>query len=215
MLVPLWIACTKILPLPFALIARSAVPPDPSVLSFSVMLPLVVCSTMLPLPDVVIRSLCVASMVGVTPASAPTRCTVTATSSTVIPSLSSRYIPPLVARALTVPTVVSIALVPLPIPVPADRRRAAAVMSLPALLSPSMILRPAITLTLPVVVTVPPNVTSVPAFKRTPPLPVVWLLVVLSNIEPDVASTSIVPAVPVVIAAPVTGLADSEPNVTF
>ena len=81
------------LPLPLALMAVPSVPADPVPLpSLSTIEPVLLLSTMAPLPALVIRSDCRASVTLelVTLPSVLTRLTVTVTSPTVTPSLSSR-----------------------------------------------------------------------------------------------------------------------------
>ena len=197
-LVPPPIACTRMLPVPFALIAvlsANAVP------SFSMMSPAVVRTTMLPLPPVVTTSLCVASVATVTLASVFTRWIVALVSSTIRPSLSRMLMPPLVARALNVVTFVSsgFTLAPsTPTPVPAHNRRPFDAMStLVSSLSLSRI-EPAVAvmLTFAPVEIKPPTFTSFAASIRISPPVLVVLLVVLRSMLPVPASMLIVPSAP-------------------
>ena len=167
---------------------------------------------MWPLPPVVRTSLCTASLC-VEPVTAPvdsTRLTVTATSSTVRPLLSSTKRPPLVARALSVATVVSRWFTVWPTPVPAFRRRPLAttltVLSwvvLPRLCASTIEPLVAVRLTMPLpspgvaltAVVITPTWMSAAASRRIAPLVLPnTLLAAITMLPPLAATTSIVPA---------------------
>ena len=179
------------------------------------MLPAVVRKTIEPLLSlrsvliVVTTSLCATSVVAVTLASAFTRWIVALVLSTVSPLVSTMLIPPFVALALRVVTVVSIGftLAPsTPTPVPAQRRRPSEAMST-VLFSPSLSrMEPAVAvmLTFAAVEIRPPTFTSLAASIRISPPVLVVLLVGLRLILPVPASMLIVPSAlepPVVISA--------------
>ena len=137
---PVPCASNSTLPVPLALTAVlevSATSPG-----FSVMLPVLATSTMLPLLPVV-RSLWLL-VCAATAAALSTRCTVTVTVSTVTPSVSVTYTPPDPADAESVATVVSrwLMLVPMAPLVPALMNKPADVISTSAsaFVSPSRML---------------------------------------------------------------------------
>ena len=155
--------------------------PAPALPSFSTIEPVVLDSTMLPLPAVVIRSDWAASLTVelVMLPSALTRLTVMLTSSIVTPFVSSRYMPPDVARALSVATVVSRWSMVSPTPTEALSLKPDAVMLSRLSLAPttrasaSTMLPPcAVRLTLPPVL-MSPTVMLVAASTRIAPLTLV------------------------------------------
>ena len=199
-------ASIKMLPLPWALTAVSSAGavPLPSVIE-----PAVVRSTMAPLPPVVRTSLCAASLVVVrVPPSLPTRLTLTATSSTLKASASSTKMPPLAARALRVPTVVSRWFTLWATAVPALSLKPAARMSWsPSLVvvtasASKMLPAVAVMLTVPVAKVMSPTVTLVAASSRAVALAPVLssTLLALCVIEPVPASRSMLPLPATVLA---------------